>query len=278
MKNTLLLFAVACIFFTTGKAQDISVMTYNIRLDIASDGENAWPNRKDFLLSQIQFHAPDFIGTQEGRPNQIADIKERLEDYDFIGHGRDGGNKGEFSAIFYNKTKYKVLKDHTFWLSETPEIFSKGWDAAYPRICTYGLFKDLKTKAIILVVNTHLDHVGQQARLEGMNLIQQKIAEINTHDYPVILTGDFNAEPDNILITNLSKEMLNTETVAKMTFGPKGTFNGFKFFEPVTIKIDYIFISKSSGFKVEKYAVLSDSDNLRYPSDHFPVYVEMTLE
>ena len=276
MKNTLLLFAVVCMLFTSGNAQDISVMTYNIRLDIASDAENAWPNRKDFLLSQVQFYAPDFLGTQEGRPNQIADIQERLTDYAFIGHGRDGGNNGEYSAIFYNKIKFKLEKDATFWLSETPEMLSKGWDAAYPRICTYGLFKSLKTKKRIWVVNTHLDHVGQQARIQGMKLIRDKIAQINTHNYPVILTGDFNVEPDNILITDLSKEMLNTEAVAKMTFGPKGTFNGFKFFEPVTIKIDYIFISKSSGFKVEKYAVLSASDNLRYPSDHFPVYVEMT--
>ncbi|SMO40578.1 beta-glucosidase [Saccharicrinis carchari] len=275
MKNTLILFVLACLFFTTARSQDVSVMTYNIRLDIASDGENAWSNRKDFLLSQIQFHAPDFLGTQEGRPNQIADMKETLKGYDYIGHGRDGGNKGEYSAIFYKKAKFRLEEDGTFWLSETPEKFSKGWDAAYPRICTYGLFTDVKTSQKIWVFNTHLDHVGQEARLQGMKLIQQKIAEINSHGYPVILTGDFNVEPNNLLIEKLSEQMLNTETVAELTHGPKGTFNAFKFNAPVTRTIDYIFISQNNGLKVKKYAVLSDSENLRYPSDHFPVYAEI---
>ena len=277
MKNKVFLLAITLMIYAVGQGQDISVMTYNIRLDIASDGENSWSNRKDFLLSQIQFHAPDFLGTQEGRPNQIVDIKERLLDYDFIGHGRDGGDEGEYSAIFYNREKFRLENDNTFWLSETPDKFSKGWNAACPRICTYGLFTDLKTLRKILVFNTHLDHVSKEARLQGMILIQQKISEINTQNYPVILMGDFNVQSNNILIENLSQQMLNTETVAEFTFGPKGTFNGFNFEKPVTIKIDYIFVSKH-GFKVKKYAVLSDSDNLRYPSDHFPVYVEITLE
>ncbi|WP_369411599.1 endonuclease/exonuclease/phosphatase family protein [Flaviramulus multivorans] len=253
-------------------------MTYNIRLDVASDGENAWTHRKDFLISQVLFFSPDILGVQEARPNQMNDLKTALKNYQFIGTGRDGGNEGEHSSIFYNSYKFKVESANTFWLSETPEKVSKGWDAAYPRICTYGLFTDLKTSMKFWVFNTHLDHVGEQAQLKGIETIQQKIAEVNTKNYPVILMGDFNVEPNSLLIRNLSNSMLNAEAAANLTFGPNGTFNGFKFTELVTRKIDYIFISKSQNLRINKHAVLSDSNNLKYPSDHFPVYAEFTLE
>lgn len=253
-------------------------MTYNIRLDVASDGDNAWKNRKDFLSSQILFFSPDFLGVQEAKPNQMLDLREALIEYKVIGSGRDGGDNGEYSAIFYNSKLFKVEKESTFWLSDTPEKVSKGWDAAYPRICTYGLFTDIKTSRKIWIFNAHLDHIGEQAQLKGIKQIQQKISEVNTKNYPVILMGDFNVEPNSKLITNLSEAMLNTETIAKLTYGPKGTFNGFKFNEKVTRKIDYIFISKSNYISVNKHAVLSDSNNLKYPSDHFPVYIELKWE
>jgi endonuclease/exonuclease/phosphatase family metal-dependent hydrolase len=276
MKKTLLI--IFCFFLTISYGQNLTIMTYNLRLDIASDGENAWPNRKDFLISQVLFYAPDIMGVQEALPNQMDNLKSGLSAYKAIGIGRDGNNKGEYSAIFYNAKKLKVENENTFWLSKTPERVSKGWDAAYPRICTYGLFTDLKSSKSFWVFNTHLDHVGKQAQLNGIKLIQQKIAEVNTKKYPVILMGDFNVEPNSLLIKKLSEDMLNTETVAKSTFGPNGTFNGFKFNEPVTRKIDYIFMSKSHNLEVNKQAVLSASINLKYPSDHFPVYAEFTLE
>lgn len=278
MKYSIELLLIILVSFTSCKSQSFKAMTYNIRLDVASDGDNAWNNRKDFLSSQIQFFSPDVIGVQEAKPNQMADLREAMIEYNAIGLGRDGGDNGEYSAIFYNSKIFKVEKESTFWLSDTPEKVSKGWDAAYPRICTYGLFTDIKTSRKIWIFNAHLDHIGEQAQLNGMKQIQQKMFEVNTKKYPVILMGDFNVEPNSELITSLSESMLNTETIAKLTYGPKGTFNGFKFNEAVTRKIDYIFISKSNEISVNKHAVLSDSNNLKYPSDHFPVYVEIRWE
>lgn len=260
------------------KSHNLSVMTYNIRLDVASDGENAWPNRKHFLSSQIQFYSPDIMGVQEARPNQMEDLKGALKGYDVIGTGRDGGHKGEFSAIFYNSKKVKVEQENTFWLSNTPNEMSKGWDAAYPRICTYGLFTLLESNQKIWVFNTHLDHVGTQAQLEGMALILEKITALNTANLPVIVMGDFNVEPGSQLIDNLKKSMNDSKDIAKIVFGSNGTFNGFKFEEPVTRRIDYIMFSKSSHIEVEKYGVLSSAIDLKYLSDHFPVYVELTLK
>ena len=251
------------------------IMTYNLRLDLASDGENAWPNRKEFLSSQVQFYSPDLMGVQEARPNQMADLKGVLKNYKTIGTGRDGVDQGEFSAIFYNANKFKVEKEHTFWLSETPEEFSKGWDAAYPRICTYGLFTSLENGKQLWVFNTHLDHKGPQAQLKGIQLILDKIATLNTINLPVVLMGDFNVEPDSKLITNLKLKMNDSKELAKISFGSNGTFNGFKFDEPVTRRIDYIMLSKSNSLEVEKYGVLSSSIDLKYPSDHFPVLVDL---
>ena len=259
------------------KSQNFNVMTYNIRLDVASDGENAWPNRKDFLSSQVLFYSPDILGVQEARPNQMTDLKSALKDYNTIGVGRDGEDKGEYSAIFYNSKKVKVENENTFWLSETSNEVSLGWDAAYPRICTYGLFTLLESNQKIWVFNTHLDHVGAEAQLQGIQLILKKIETLNTDNFPVVVMGDFNVEPDSQLIINLKQKMSDTKELARIAFGSDGTFNGFKFEELVTRRIDYIMVSKSN-IEVEKHGVLSSSINLKYPSDHFPVLVELKLK
>ena len=270
--------ALILICFTSAFSQNLKVMTYNIRLDVASDNENAWTHRKDFLVTQIKFYSPDILGIQEGLPSQIKYMKDSLPDYKIIGHGRDGGDNGEYSAIFYNTKKVKVEQDSTFWLSKTPEKRSKDWDAAIERICTYGLFTDLISLEKMWIFNTHLDHIGQQSRLHGMKLIKERIMLINTQNYPVIIMGDLNVEPDNELISNLKFDFRDTKDSSELKFGPSGTFNGFKFNEPVTRRIDYIFVSKSPKTKVNKYAVLSDSKDLKYPSDHLPVYVELIIK
>ncbi|WP_394345639.1 endonuclease/exonuclease/phosphatase family protein [Flavobacterium petrolei] len=260
-------------------AQTLKVMTYNIRLDVDSDGTNAWPFRKEYFSSQIQFYNPDVFGIQEAKPNQVIDISKALLEYNNVGIGRDGIGQGESSNIFYKKERFTVKESNTFWLSETPNTISKGWDAALNRVCTYALFKDLKTKQLFWVFNTHLDHIGEQARAKGIELILSKIKELNTKNYPVILMGDLNSEPHEDRILLLKKTMDDTRQVSiEKPFGPSGTFNNFKHNEPVTKLIDYIFISKNSVFKVKKYAVLSDSKDLKYPSDHLPVYVEINLK
>ncbi len=284
MKRFLLLLCIAslgvlsCKTEKESKSHNLTLMTYNIRLDVSSDGENAWLNRNHFLCSQVQFYRPDILGIQEARPNQMTDLKSALKNYTAFGIGRDGGDKGEFSAIFYNNKKVKVENENTFWLSETPNEFSKGWDAAYPRICTYGLFTLLDNNRKIWVFNTHLDHVGPVAQKQSMQLILKKIADLNTENHPVIIMGDFNVEPDSELLIGLKQKMDDSKDIAKVVFGPGGTFNGFKYNEPVNRRIDYIMISKASKIKVDKYAVLSSSIDLKYPSDHFPVFVELTLE
>jgi len=269
---TLLLISVTIALY----AQDLKVMTYNIRLDLKSDGLNAWDNRKDFFTAQIGFYEPDIFGVQEARPNQVLDIAKALPQYSYVGVGRDGNNTGEASNIFYKKSRFQLKDSGTFWLSETPGVVSKGWDAAYNRVCTYVLLKDKKSKKQFWFFNTHLDNVGVTARRKGVELILSKMKELDTSNLPVIFTGDLNSEPNDPLIQYLKTQLTDTREVSMhQPFGPSGSFNGFKHDQVVTMLIDYIFVSHSSPLVVNKYAILSDSKNLRYPSDHLPVYVEL---
>jgi endonuclease/exonuclease/phosphatase family metal-dependent hydrolase len=272
-----------CVFFSlvsiASYAQTLKLMTYNIRLDIASDAENDWSHRKDFLTSQIQFYEPDIYGVQEAKPNQVIDIATTLSQYSYVGTGRDGVGKGESSNIFYKKEKFKVLQSNTFWLSKTPDTISIGWDAACNRVCTYALFKNNSSKKLFWVFNTHLDHMGEEARTNGILLILSRIKELNTKNYPVIFMGDFNSEPNTERIIALKETMNDArEITIEKPFGPSGTFNGFNYNEPNPKLIDYIFISKNDKITVLKYAVLTDAKELRYPSDHFPVVVEISYK
>lgn len=259
-------------------AQDLTVVSYNIRLDVASDSLNRWDNRKDFLIGQLNFHGPDVFGIQEGLLHQLQEIQKGMPGYNYIGKGRDDGLKqGEFSAVFYNTEKLELLEENTFWLSETPEQPSKGWDAAIKRVCTYGLFKTKNTGQHFWIFNTHFDHRGEEARKESIFLIIERMRQINKQNLPVILTGDLNLEPEHPSILVLSSAMRDAHTAAgKQAFGPSGTYNGFIHSKTATRRIDYIFLSQT-GFQLLKYGILSDAKDLRYPSDHFPVLAKLAF-
>lgn len=268
-----ILFAVCSLESTY--AQTIDIISYNIRYDNPDDAPNNWDNRKEFLISQLNFYNPDVFGIQEGLIHQVKEMDKGLEDYAYFGVGRDyGDERGEHTAVFYNKQRLKLLNQSTFWLSLTPDKLSKGWDAALPRTCTFGVFENKADGTKFMVFNTHFDHVGVKAREESSKLILKKIKELNTENYPVVLTGDFNLESDCSGVQVILGDMVDTHIAAgKNAFGPKGTFNGFEFTKPVERRIDYIFVSNK--FQVLKSAILSDSKDCRYPSDHLPVFTRL---
>ncbi|MBU3680600.1 MAG: endonuclease/exonuclease/phosphatase family protein [Flavobacterium sp.] len=278
MKNIYNVLLLLFIIGSSSQAQDLAVMTYNIRLDVASDADNDWNHRKAFLTDQLAYYAPDIFGIQEALPHQVVDVQLALPAYKHIGIGREGENQGEASSIFYQSKQYAVQNETTFWLSPTPDDVSKGWDAACLRVCTFGLFTQLKTGKQFWVFNTHLDHMGEEARTNGLQLILAKIKAVNTQNYPVILMGDFNSTPNHLRIQNLKNSLNDSRDYSETKpFGPSGTFNGFAHNKPVTDLIDYVFVSKS-GIEVKKYAVLSDAINMHYPSDHLPVFVHLELK
>lgn len=264
--------------FTFSLNAQIELMSYNIKYANENDGENSWSLRKDHLAKQIKFYQPDIFGVQEAVLGQLEYFENALPGYQYVGVGRDDGKtKGEFSAVFYNSNRFEVMKEDTFWLSNTPYEVSVGWDAALPRVCTYAKFRDKDTGKKFWIFNTHFDHMGEQAREESARLIWKMIQELNSEDLPVVLMGDLNLEPNAPGIKFLSEKLNDSKTIAKLDFGPEGTFNGYNFKEPVTRRIDYIFTSKGN-ISVKKYAVLSDSKDLKYPSDHLPVFVSLQFE
>jgi endonuclease/exonuclease/phosphatase family metal-dependent hydrolase len=277
MKKLLLIIFLASLLLPSN-GQFLKLMTYNIRFDNPNDGANKWNLRKEFLAKQIQFYSPEILGIQEGLFHQLEYLDSALANYNYIGVGRDDGKQdGEYCAIFFNAQKLSLLEHSTFWLSETPNNISKGWDAVLERICTYALFKCSETKKLFWVFNTHLDHIGTEARQKSAELIWAKINEFNTNGYPVILLGDFNSTPTSKPIIFLSSVMQETFNAAGFTFGPPGTFNGFDFCKPVTHHIDFIFASKFNII-VQSHAILSDSYECKYPSDHLPVLVKVFFE
>jgi len=278
MKNIRYVLLIVLFLGSLARAQEFAVMTYNIRLDVASDADNDWNHRNHFLTDQLAYYAPAIFGIQEALPHQVMDIQLALSSYNHIGIGREGENQGEASSIFYQSSRFTVQHETTFWLSPTPDVMSKGWDAACLRVCTFGLFTQLKTGKQFWVFNTHLDHMSEAAKTNGLELILAKIKVVNTNNYPVILMGDFNSTPNHLRIQNLKNSLNDARDFSETKpFGPAGTFNGFAHDKPVTNLIDYVFVSKS-GIDVKKYAVLSDAINNRYPSDHLPVFVQLELK
>lgn len=270
-------FLIACMFSAMLSAQALNVMTFNIRLNIPVDSQNAWPYRKDNLASQVLFHDVHLLGVQEALHGQMVDLKERLPRFKTIGVGReDGKEKGEYSAIFFDSTRLMVMESGTFWLSQTPEVAgSKGWDAALPRIVTWGHFQDKKTKRIFFAFNTHFDHMGKVARRESASLLLQKVKALS-NNVPAIVTGDFNSvptdEPIQVIIDNTNPLHLTDSKQVSVTphYGPTGTFNAFGPKERDDLPIDYIFL-KGKDWKVQKHATISQSWGGRFASDHFAV-------
>ncbi|HEY3371678.1 MAG TPA: endonuclease/exonuclease/phosphatase family protein [Prolixibacteraceae bacterium] len=259
-------------------AQNLRIITYNIRLNIASDGINAWPNRSSQVAALLDFHQAEIFGLQEALYDQIEDLQAQLPNMTWVGVGRDDGKKaGEFSPLFYNSEKFKALKKGWFWLSETPEKPGLGWDAACNRICTWLVLKDNKSGGKFMVFNTHFDHIGNKARTESAKLILQKIKELNTDKLPVILMGDFNLTPDKEPIAVITSVLKDSRAITKKApYGPEGTFNSFKFDAPMKDRIDYVFVNDQ--IEVKRYGVLTDSKDQRFPSDHQPVLVVLELK
>lgn len=260
----------------------VTVMTYNLRFDTVNDGVNRWDARKEHVAAVIRHEAPYFLGTQEGLKHQLEFLKTELEGFAYIGVGRDdGADAGEFSALFYDSRRVELVpgSEETVWLSETPKIPSKSWDAALPRIVTFGRFVVKSTGDTLDVYNTHFDHVGQIARQQSSALILDRI-RTHSENKPVVLLGDFNVTDDNpayqVLISSPTvglKDALDaTESPA---VGPAFTFEGFQVRNsPDARRIDYIFVSPQ--IRVMSHATISAFRGGYYPSDHLPVVARIS--
>lgn len=249
----------------------LTVMSYNIRNGEAEDGLNSWQYRYPASAMMIDDQKPDIFGIQEAYDYQFKYLKEYCEDYDGVGVGREDGKlkgkkSGEIMAIFYNKKTVSLLKWGTFWLSETPEKPSRGWDGACTRTATWALMKDKRNGQKFYYVNTHLDHVGRQAQENGLKLIVERIGSINPEGYPMVLTGDFNVTPEDPVLEGLNELMKSARATAAVTDNDR-TYNGWG---KASTVIDHIYYKGFSSCPVFE-AVRKPYMERTFISDHFPV-------
>ncbi len=271
----------AILLLTSAKPKNnemtLNVASFNLRYNNPGDKENAWPNRKGIATDFIKKQKLDIFGIQEGLHDQLVDIKTMTSDYEFIGVGRaDGKEEGEYSAIFYNKTKFKPVVSNTFWLnSDTTAVGVKGWDGACERVVTWALMEEIKTGKRFYFFNTHFDHVGKEARVNSSELLISKVKEKGS-EYPIIVTGDFNATPESNVYTILTKSegtpLIDSRSIAKKISGPEWTFHSFGK-SPIERRgiIDYIFVT--AGVEVLSYESCFEDHNGVYLSDHNPIVV-----
>ena len=266
MKRVILTLLVA-LFALSASAQELNVGSFNIRNDkVRQPNEerkrdyktyDGWDDRKAQLCDMINLEAFDIFGSQEVRKHQLDDMLAMMPDYDYIGVGRDyGDDRGEFSPIFYRKDVLEKLDGGTFWLSPTPDVPSKGWDAKYNRICTWGHFRHKASGKKICFMNVHFDHRGVQARIESAKLMLDYVKK-NCKGMSVIISGDFNVTQtsDSYKVLANSKILKDSYDVASVRFAPTGTFNSFNPKRYTTHRIDHLFVSKK--LKVSRWGVLT---------------------
>jgi endonuclease/exonuclease/phosphatase family metal-dependent hydrolase len=260
-------------------AQQLKIASYNIRFDNPRDTGNLWADRASFVANLIRYHDFDVFGTQEGFKSQLLDIQTALPYYTYAGVGRDDGQeKGEHTAIFFKPERFNLLQKGDFWLSETPEKPSKGWDGkCCNRICSWIYLQDKKTKKKFYVFNAHFDHEGIQARNESSKLVLQKIKEIAKNE-PVILTGDLNGNHNSDWYKAIATSGLVKDTYSqvKHPYVNNSSFNGFTKPSSTTGIIDHIFTTPH--FQVTRWGLLTDTYQGKYPSDHFPVVADVVLK
>jgi endonuclease/exonuclease/phosphatase family metal-dependent hydrolase len=258
------------------QAATLNLATYNVRLNTAQDGANAWPHRREMVKELVRYHEFDVFATQEGLPGQIDDLAA-MQEFGHVGAGRDDGKRaGEHSAIFFRRARFDLLGAGDFWLSQTPDRPSKGWDATCcNRIASWAELRDKASGTRFFFFSVHFDHQGEVARRESARLVLAKV-RIIAGDAPVIVAGDFNSTPDTEQVATM-RSMLDDARLVSATapYGPAGTFNGFRIDDPLEHRIDYVFVSPQ--VKVLKYAALTDSRHGRFPSDHLPVLVRARI-
>ena len=287
MRRTIIMLSVL-LLSSVLKSQELYVGSYNIRYRNGDDTKkgNGWEQRCPVVCGQLNFEHPDIFGAQEVLFPQLTDMLQQLDGYAYIGCGReDGKEQGEYAAIFYDPRRLTLLDNGHFWLSPTPDVPSKGWDAACERICTWGLFEQQQTGMRFVFFNLHLDHVGIVARRESARLVMERIKELAAGRYPYILTGDFNVDQFDETYRMFADSGLLKDCYehTRLRFAENGTFNDYDMDRKIPGRIDHIFVSPE--FSVDRYGILTNTYwtqnheggkyQRRLPSDHYPVFVHL---
>ena len=251
---------------------EMRVMSFNIRLSprVDFDGDNCWNNRREAVVRMIGEAKPDLFGIQEGYIVQVSYLEENLPGYERLGVCRDDGAEGgEANAVYWCKDRFDLVRGDTFWLSETPDTVSLGWDGVCRRIVTWVQLYDKQLKHDVWFFNTHFDHKGEVARREAGKLIMERMDALVPADDPVFLTGDFNANWDDPILDPIRERLAECRETAPETDGGN-TYNGWggKNVPAGEDIIDHIFYR---GAEAVRYQRLTGDYGVSFLSDHWPV-------
>lgn len=258
----------------TDEKGELRVMSCNLRCISPTDfGKKSWFYRADLTIKNIEAEAPDIIGFQESTKYHYAYLCDTLKGYDSVITYRDNAFLSEGCPVFYRADKYTLIDKGSFWLSETPEVMSKDWNSACYRVCSYVILETIDSKTQFVVFNTHLDHISDEARINGINVILDKIKEFG--GLPSMIMGDFNAEEDSETYKSATENFLDAKYQTDNTM--KGcTYQAFgKALDRENI--DYLMISKT-GFSVNSYKVVTTTYDGVYTSDHFPLLISLHFD
>lgn len=261
--------------FTGGGDELLRAATFNVRYATATDGENAWDERRDLVASLLRYHRPDVVGLQEVLPDQRRFIEAELDAYEWVGRGRLEDGDGEHVLVGYRPDVLDVADHGTFWLSETPSIpGSESWNTSHPRTATWAEFE--WRGGTFLFCATHLDHRSDEARAEGAILLGEHLDDLSD-GRPTVLVGDFNCQPGSPAyeyVTDAETGLALVDAMETATHGHHGPTETFhEFTGDADERIDYVFVTP--GVDVYQHAVIADRTDERYPSDHFPVVADV---
>lgn len=252
----------------------IKMMSYNLRCISPTDwGKKAWFYRANLVIDDIENEKPGIIGFQESTKWHYKYLVDTLKGYDSVIEYRDEAFNSEGCPIFYNTSIYELVDKGSFWLSETPEVMSKSWGAQYNRVCSYVILTDKASGKDFVVFNTHLSHVSDEARINGIKVVLDKIAEFGS--LPSVIMGDFNALEGSETYNSVTENFLDAKKVAEKT-SDSHTYQNWGNPEKFQ-RIDYFMVSKT-GFKINSYDVLSAVHDGVYSSDHCPIVLEVEIE
>lgn len=260
------------------RERTLDVMTFNIRCGFCEspDDINHWNRRKFLVARLIGAHTPDLVGLQEAVLNQARDLVALQPDYDWVGVGRDDGKEqGEANVVLFRRSRFELLQQQTRWLSPAPDLPGKGWDAAFNRTVTILRLRERASGREFYLLNTHFDHLGQQARVESARLILRLQASLAA-ELPVLLLGDFNSTRESAAYPVLTSVLRDSAHISRRR--PRGgdvTFNDFGKGREPGRTIDFIFVNEH--VEVLSQRILTTRYGGRYPSDHYPVLAKLRL-
>ncbi len=249
------------------------VMTFNLRFATPADGPDEWQYRRDLVVNLIRRHLPDLLATQEGTVPMLRFLEGELPEYLPLTRHRQVDETCQYPTIFYRSGRFEVQESREFWLSKTPEMHrSLSWGSAFPRLATFGLFAEAGRTEPFYFINTHLDNISSEARLQGARMIRDYFVSLGR---PLILAGDFNEAPEQPVFQELCRDGGPFHDSWRTFHAPGEEATTLHYFDgsPWGARIDWILVTPP--FKVRRVAIVTDHQDKRYPSDHFPYEAEV---